>query len=559
MNVLGINSVFHESSAALLVDGRVVAACEEERFNRVKHGKPAQIDNPQELPEQAIRFCLNHAGLKTSDIDRVAYSFDPRLRRTEYRADWWPDSQMEDTFLKCLGEVGDAADRLIGRKLGRALKFVPHHLAHAASAYYPSGFDAAAILVIDGIGEAACSTLAQGEGVRIEPVETFSYPHSLGFVWERASDYLGFSPYDASKTMGLAAYGDPDVYRRQVASVIQVSEEGYQVDLGALGFPSFNLRGFELLLGPKREPDEEILARHMDFAAALQEATNAAVLALVRRLERSVGLKRLCVAGGVALNCVTNDLIRKASAYSDIFIPSAPHDAGTAIGAALAVHSAEQRVRPPPSGATPYLGPQFNEREVLDAVKQAGLTPRRSKNTAQEAADMIADGNIVGWFQGRMEFGPRALGNRSLLADPRRPDTRAILNNRVKHREDYRPFAPSVLAERADEWFEVGPHLASHEYMLFACAAKAEYRERIPAVLHQDGTARVQLVRPAANPRFHELISRFFARTGVPLVLNTSFNDSEPIVCTPAHAIATFRKAGLDALFMGDICLTSQN
>src|ERR1019366_6979172 len=268
MNVLGINSVFHESSAALLVDGKVVAACEEERFNRVKHGKPAQIDNPQELPEQAIRFCLNHAGLKMSDIDRVAYSFDPQLRRKEYHADWWPDSQMEDTFLGCLGEVGDAVDRLFGRKLG----------------------------------EAACSTLAHGEGMRIKPVETFSYPHSLGFVWERASDYLGFSPYDASKVMGLAAYGDPEVYRRQMASVIQVSEDSYQVDLAALGFPSFDLKGFELLLGPKREPDEEIVIQHMHFAAALQDATNAAVLAMLRRLERSVGLKRLCVAGGVALN-----------------------------------------------------------------------------------------------------------------------------------------------------------------------------------------------------------------------------------------------------------------
>jgi carbamoyltransferase len=558
MNVLGINSVFHESAAALLIDGRVVAACEEERFNRVKHGKPARIDNPQELPEQAIRFCLDYAGVQPSEIDRVAYSFDPRIRRAEYSADWWPDSGMEPEFLECLGEVGGAADRLLGRKLGGALKFVPHHLAHAASAYYPSSYEDAAILVVDGIGEAACSTLAQGKGVRIEPVETLSYPHSLGLVWERASHYLGFSPYDASKVMGLAAYGDPDVYRREVASIIQVSEDSYEVDLAALGFPSYDLKGFEPLLGPKRKPDDEILSQHMHFAAALQDVTNAAVLALLRRLERSVASRRLCVAGGVALNCVTNDLMRQASAFSDIFIPSAPHDAGTAIGAALAVHCAERGVRPPPSGATPYLGPQFSEREVVAAVKEAGLTPRRSKNAAREAADMIADGNIVSWFQGRMEFGPRALGNRSLLADPRRPDTRAILNSRVKHREDYRPFAPSVLAERADEWFEIGPHLASHEYMLFACPAKAELRNRIPAVIHQDGTARVQLVRRAANPRFHELISRFFERTGVPLVLNTSFNDSEPIVCTPAHAIATFRSAGIDALFMGDFYLTSE-
>ena len=411
-------------------------------------------------------------------------------RRAEFQAHWWPDPQMEPEFLRCLGEVGDAAGTILRRKLGRAMKFVPHHLAHAASAYYPSGFDPAAILVIDGIGEAACSTLARGEGSRIETIETFSYPHSLGFLWEQASIYLGFSMYDAAKVMGLAAYGDPDVYRQQLASVIQVSEESYEVDLRALGFPSFDAPGFEPLLGPSRKEEEEILPRHMDFAATLQEVTDAAVVALLRRLERSVKADRLCVAGGVALNCVTNELIRKASSFSEIFIPSAPHDAGTAIGAALAVYCAERRTKPPPSGATPYLGPQFDERAVMAAIRAAGLTPRRTKSAGRDAADMIADGNIVGWFQGRMEFGPRALGNRSLLADPRRPDTRPILNRMVKHREDFRPFAPSVLAERADEWFEVGPHLASHEYMLFACPTKAGRGERIPAVIHHDGTAR---------------------------------------------------------------------
>jgi carbamoyltransferase len=556
MNILGINAVYHESSAALLVEGKIVAACEEERFNRVKHGKQARFYNPHELPEQAIHFCLDHAGLRASEIDRVAYSFDPQIRRAQFDRDWWPDPQMEPQFLRYLGEVGDVAGKILQRKLGRALKFVPHHFAHAASAYYPSGFDPAAILVIDGIGEAACSTLARGEGARIETIETFSYPHSLGFLWEQASIHLGFSMYDAAKVMGLAAYGNPDVYREHLASIIQVSEDSYAVDRGALA--SSDPHGFEPLFGPNRKEDEEILPRHMDFAAALQEVTDAAVVALLRRLERSVKADRLCVAGGVALNCVTNELIRKATSYSEIFIPSAPHDAGTAIGAALAAYCTERRTKPPPSGATPYLGPQFDERKVLAAVKKAGLTARRSRDAAREAADMIADGNIVGWFQGRMEFGPRALGNRSLLADPRRPDTRPILNRMVKHREDFRPFAPSVLAERADEWFDVGSHLASHEYMLFACPTKAGRHERIPAVLHQDGTARIQLVRHESNPRFHELISRFFDRTGVPLVLNTSFNDSEPIVCTPAHAIATFRKAGIDALFMGDICLTSQ-
>jgi len=563
MNILGINAVFHESSAALIVDGEVVVACEEERFTRIKHAKEPRVDNPHELPEKAIGFCLDYAGLRARDIDRVAYSFDPRLRRAEFHADWWPDSQLEVEFLRRLDDVGDAAATVLGRKLGRALKFVPHHLAHAASAYYPSGFDPAAILVIDGIGEAACSTLARGDGTRIQTIETFSYPHSLGFLWEQTSIHLGFSPYDASKVMGLAAYGDPDIFSRKFASIIQVGEDSYAVDPAALGFPSIDPKrlkpkGLEPLLGPARDPESEILPRHMHVAAALQAATNAAVVALVRRLERSVGLQRLCVAGGVALNCVTNALITRVSPFSDIFIPPAPHDAGTAIGAALAVHCAERGTSRSLSGATPYLGPQFGEREVLAAIKAAGLMPRRTKDAARDAADMIADGNIVAWFQGRMEFGPRALGNRSLLADPRRPDTRAILNRRVKHREDFRPFAPSVLAERADEWFEIGSPSASHEYMLLACPTRLAYRDRIPAVVHHDGTARVQLVRHEANPRFHDLISRFFTRTGVPLVLNTSFNDNEPIVCTPSDAITTFRSTGIDALFMGDIFLTSQ-
>ena len=242
-----------------------------------------------------------------------------------------------------------------------------------------------------------------------------------------------------------------------------------------------------------------------------------------------------------------------------MFIPSAPHDAGTAIGAALVVHCAKQKSSPERGNSTPYLGPAFNRREILAAVKSAGLTARRSKSPARDAAEMIADGKIVAWFQGRMEFGPRALGNRSLLADPRRPDMRTILNQKVKHREDFRPFAPSVMAERADEWFDVnGAHSTSHGFMLFACGPKPEQRDRIPAVLHRDGSARVQLVSRELNPDFHELISCFFARTGVPLVINTSFNDSEPIVCTPTDAIVTFRKSGIDALFMDDVYLTAE-
>jgi carbamoyltransferase len=557
MNILGINSVYHESAAALLVDGAVVAAAEEERFNRIKHGKLPDVDNPHQFPERAIRFCLDYAGLAAGDIDHVAYSFDPQLRRKRFRAGWWADPRFEDVFLLRLGQVRDVAEELLGRRLRQRFHFVPHHLAHAASAYFPSPFDRAAILTIDGLGEASASTLGKAAGTRIQSLETFDFPHSLGFVWEVICDYLGFSNHDASKCMGLAAYGNPEVFRRQFETIVRVGNEDYAIDPEAIGFQAARSNRLESLLGPPRFPDSEILPRHADIAAALQAATNAAVTALVRRLKRKVPLDHLCLSGGVALNCVTNELVRQSSDFADVFIPSAPHDAGTAVGAALVVHCAKQK-RPPERGnSTPFLGPAFNRREILAALKSAGLTPRRSKAPARDAADMVADGKVVAWFQGRMEFGPRALGNRSLLADPRRPDMRNILNQKVKHREPFRPFAPSVMAEHADQWFEVGTHSASHEFMLFACPVKTEQRNRIPAIVHHDGSARLQLVTRGSNPRFHELISCFFARTGVPLLINTSLNDSEPIVCTPSDAIVTFRKSGIDALFMDDVYLTA--
>jgi carbamoyltransferase len=558
MNILGINSVYHESAAALLVDGALVAAAEEERFNRIKHGKEASVDNPHQFPERAIQFCLDYAGLRPRDIDHIAYSFAPELRRKHYRSEWWPNPRYEVVFQLRLAEVRGVAERILGRSLKQRFHFVPHHLAHAASAYFPSGFDRAAILIIDGIGEADCSTLATAVGTQIRVLESFNYPHSLGFVWEEISLHLGFSGYDASKVMGLAAYGNPATLRPQLTSMIRVGAEDYAVDPVAAGFPWAKGPGLAALLGPPRAEDSPFLPHHDDIAAALQEANDAAVMALVRRVKRKAPFDNLCIAGGVALNCVTNESVRKSGVFSDVFIPSAAHDAGTAIGAALAVHCAKQKTPPEPGISTPFLGPAFNRREIADAVKTAGLTARRSKAPAREAAEMIAEGKIVGWFQGRMEFGPRALGNRSLLADPRRPDMRNILNQR-KHREDFRPLAPSVKAEHAGEWFEVDCPSTSQEFMLFACPVKPDRRTRIPAIVHHDGSARLQIVRRESNPRFHELISRFHAHTGVPVVINTSFNDSEPIVCTPADAIVTFRKSGIDALFMEDVYLTAQS
>ena len=558
MNVLGINSVYHESSAALLVDGKLVAAVEEERFNRIKHGKEANFDNPHQLPERAIRFCLKSGGLTPRDIHHVAFSFDPKRRRKQYRAEWW-DPRFEETFHLRIGQVIGATEELLGRSLGQRFHFVSHHLAHAASAYFPSGFDRAAVLTIDGIGETAGASLAKAEGQRVKEIEIFDYPHSMGFLWEVFSGYLGFSHYDASKTMGLAAYGDPGVFRGKFQSIMRAERENFGIAQGFLGMTPDSHDKLVAMFGPPRDEGGEIQPRHADIAAALQEATDAAVLALVRRIKRTVPFDNLCLAGGVALNCVANEAIKKSGEFTNLFIPSAPHDAGTSIGAALIVHCAKQKKPPQRGYSTPYLGPSFNRRDILAAVKSAGLKARRSKSPARDAAKMIADGKIVAWFQGRMEFGPRALGNRSLLADPRRPEMRDILNQKVKHREDFRPFAPSVMAEHADQWFEVGAHSASDEFMLFAPRVKPEQRDRIPAVIHKDGTARVQVVSRALNPRFHQLISHFHAQTGVPVVVNTSFNDSEPIVCTPTDAIVTFRKSGIDALFMDDMVLTAES
>ncbi|KAI9705606.1 MAG: hypothetical protein M1836_006362 [Candelina mexicana] len=564
MRILGVNSVYHESAATLLVDGQVVAAAEEERFSRIKHAKPARVDNADELPLESIRYCLEHAAVKPEDIDAIAYSFDPDLRAREFilddktEAGDWGTEQGEKTFLSHLHSVPDALAAHLGRAAQR-LTFVPHHLSHAASSFYPSRFEDAAILVADGIGEAACTLLARGDKNGITILRSIPFPHSIGFVWEKISKYLGFSEYDACKAMGLAAYGDASKFKNAFSQLMRVeSASGYAVDKATANFRLPDFERLEALFGPARKPDAPLESHHYDVAASLQVATDEALLALAQELRQVVDSDNLCLAGGVALNCVSNVALKEAGLFSNIFIPSAPHDAGTAIGAALELN---QRIGGPANAVsdTPYLGPEYDDASIVAAYTAAGLSPELSSSPALEAARMIAAGKIVAWFQGRMEFGPRALGNRSLLADPRSSATREMLNVKVKHRETFRPFAPSVLAEPAGEWFELGRPSSSYDFMLFACQAAAGRGEQVPAVLHEDGTARVQLVHRERNPTFYELISHFADLTGVPMVLNTSFNDSEPIVCTPADAIATFRKTRIDALFIGSRFVTRES
>jgi len=563
--VLGINCVYHESAAALVVDGDLVAACEEERFSRVKHGKSAEVHNASELPLLAVGECLAMAEIEPNDLDWVALSFSPELRRERFALDElshpgdWGSDDGERTFQRELQAIPEKLRAFLGGGFAGGIVTMSHHLSHAASAFYPSGFERAAVLVVDGIAESETTAMFEAEGRDIRTLGTIDYPHSIGFVWEKLSAYLGFSPYDASKTMGLAAYGDPDRFGEPFARLMAVDGQGYRVDPNVARFRLADFESLERLLGPRRLPDDAFEQRHYDIAAALQQATIDALSGLVQRLAKTSDARHLCLAGGVALNCVANAALNRLDDFEALYVPPAPHDAGTAVGAALhqwhSNNSSAQR-RPVTS---PYLGPAFTDETIRDALASAGLTSTHFQDhndLACHTAEHLIAGNIVAWFQGRMEFGPRALGNRSLLADPRDPGMRAIMNRRVKHREDFRPFAPSVLAEDAENWFEIGRANISHGYMLFTVPARPERADQIPAVLHHDGSARVQLVDRQLNPRFHDLIRTFAARTGVPMLLNTSFNDSEPIVCTPQDAIATFLKTEIDVLVLGNHLVT---
>jgi carbamoyltransferase len=563
MILLGINSAYHESAATLVENGKVIVAVEEERLNRRKHGKPATVANPHQLPSGAIDYCLS-TGVSPRDVDAVCFSFDPSTRRRDFRFDPisqkrdWGDPEGEATFLANLEQVPDALSELLGYDIRQMFHWVPHHLAHAASAYYPSGFPESAILVVDGIGECTTGLMASGQGNRIRSLQSIEYPHSIGFLWEKISKFLGFSEYDACKVMGLAAYGDPRPVRPAFDAFVRIEDGGFSIEPTILEFRLSTFDALEGRLGRRRLPHEPIDDRHANIAAALQACTDELLLLLTRQIHQHHPGERLCLAGGVALNCVSNWRIKEEGPYADIFIPSAPHDAGTAIGAALYVYHhdfAGARVDTPPS---PYLGPDYSDDDIVASLRAHGFEPRRSACAAREVANLLADGKIVGWFQGRMEFGPRALGNRSLLADPRWSESRERMNQQVKRRETFRPFAPSVLEEKAAEWFDLGRPSAGHDCMLFACPVRPNKAWSIPAVLHTDGTARLQVVGRDQNPRFHALISAFDALTGVPLLLNTSFNDSEPIVCSPSDAVATYLKTNIEALVMGDYVVDSR-
>lgn len=551
MYVMGLNSLYHESCACLLADGRLVAAAEEERFTRIKHAKKPRADNPHELPRRAMQFCLDAAGIDLAGVQHVGYSSDPaRLSANPYAR--------LDQFANYVRRVPELL-----RESGFQGQFawVSHHTAHAASAYFASPFDDAAVLSLDGVGEDRSTASFHAQGPCLRHLRSVVAPSSLGFLWELMSIFLGFDIYDATKIMGLAAYGDPQRFSAHFRQLVRPLPNGmFETNHHLLQFwlmdymtSSGYYGGLEWLFGVRRrKPDEELRPVHYDIAAALQAATDAVVLHMVRRLHADTKSENLCLAGGVSLNCLTNSHVFHNGPFTRLYVQPAAHDAGTAVGCAYYIwhQLLGQETRVPMGHA--YHGPCYSADEIERALRSAGLDYRRSEAIEDDLARLIDQGSVVGCFQGRMEIGPRALGNRSLLADPRNPRMREILNQKVKHREFFRPFAPSVLDEEAERWFQIDKQTSASEFMLMAYPVREDRKGQVPAVIHVDGTSRIQRVRREVNSRYHKLLSAFFRITGVPMVLNTSFNDSEPIVCSPADAIDTFQKTRIDYLAIGD-------
>ena len=591
MRVLGISAFYHDSAAALIADGRIVAAAQEERFTRKKFDA--------NYPRHAIEYCLNAGGVTLADVDYVAFydkpflkferlletylTFSPRGFRSFRMA--LPLWLREKLFLKSLlaSELKALEPKFDWDK---RLAFSEHHLSHAASAFYPSPFQRAAVLTMDGVGEWATTSAGVGNGHELKIQKEINFPHSLGLLYAAFTYYTGFKVNSGEyKVMGLAPYGAPKYAQLIYDNLIDLKPDGsFRLNLDyfnyCTGLTMTNQRFDALFDGPPRMPTAPLEQRHMDLAASIQAVIEQAVLRLTRSLAEETGEANLCLAGGVALNCVANGKVLRDGRFENIWVQPAAGDSGGALGAALTIYhlyaDRPRTVANTPDGmAGSYLGPEFDDGETQTRLTAAGaryaILPR--DQLLERTAHALADGKAVGWFQGRMEFGPRALGNRSILADPRDPQMQKKLNLKVKYRESFRPFAPSVLREHVSEWFDIdvdSPYMlmvapvherhrremTSEEQRLFGIDKLNVPRSSIPAVTHVDYSARVQTVHRETNPLYHDLISRFHALTGCPVLVNTSFNvRSEPIVCTPEDAFRCFMGSEIDVLAAGNCYL----
>jgi len=572
--ILGVNSAYHESSACIVHDGRIIAVGEEERFNRVKHAKHALVNNAHELPLQAIDYCLKRAGIGASDVSHVGYSLDPDQRRDLNLA--LPEARAikPGDFGSPEGEEAFYNSNMEARRLLRELfpsaefHFLEHHLCHAASAYTVCPFEEAAVLAVDGIGELHSTWLGLGRGGKLETLARVPYPHSLGFLWEKMSMLLGFDEYSGpGKMMGYGCITDPlgelsgKDHMASMREVVQLCSDGsFFIDNDIIRFRTDDFSELERRFGARR-PGPVDRYEDASIAAALQNVTEEALLNLAQGLHRMVrerGSKTdaLCLAGGVALNCVANDRLVREGPFKRIWVQPAANDAGTAIGAA-ALLQCELLGGRRPRMEHPFWGPAFDPVEIRDTLERAGLAPLRSDDIARDVAKRLDQGQIVAWFQGGQEIGPRALGHRSILADPTRFDTRQRINTRVKHRESFRPFAPSVMAEAVPELFDLPPGSYPADYMLQASPLSDDRLSQvIPAVVQENGsthrsTSRLHRVRRRTDPLYHRVIDEFRNLSGVGAVLNTSFNIQEPIITTPEEAIRTFSRSGMDCMAIG--------
>lgn len=592
MNILGISAYYHDSAAALLVDGKIVGAAQEERFTRKKHDPG--------FPAQAIRYCLTAAGIGLGELDHIVFYDKPLLKFDRLLETYFafaphgfrsfvaamPVWLKDKLFLKNLLRKELAA--LSGARVDALppLKFTTHHQAHAGSAFFPSPFARAAVLCMDGVGEWATTSVWHGEGNTLTPVWEIEFPHSLGLLYSAFTYYTGFKVNSGEyKLMGLAPYGEPQYVPHILDNLIDLKADGtFRLALEyfnyTTGLTMTNARFDALFGGPPRAPEAPLTQREMDLARSIQVVTEEVVLRMARTVQRELEVEHLCLAGGVALNAVANGRLLREGPFKALWIQPAAGDAGGALGAALCVwHEYCGAPRTPErrdSLRGSLLGPSYGDDEIRVALEAAGAVYTRLADDELFAhlAELLATEHVIGWFQGRMEFGPRALGARSIIGDPRSRTMQSVMNLKIKYRESFRPFAPAILEERAQEWFELegtSPYMVlvsnvaparripmtQQDEALFGIAKLNVPRSTIPAVTHVDYSARLQTVSAATNPRFHRLLTAFEARTGCPVLVNTSFNvRGEPIVCSPADAYRCFMRTEMDFLVIENYVLT---
>lgn len=557
MNILGISCFYHDSAACLLQDGKVIAAASEERFTRKKHD--------QEFPANAIDYCLREGGITADELDYVGFYDKPFLKFERILYTYVA------TFPKSFPSFVKAIPLWLKQKLwiphlirkhldyqGEIL-FIEHHMSHAASSFLVSPFQEAAILTLDGVGEWATATHAVGRDRDIEIMKEIRFPHSLGLLYSAFTYYLGFKVNSAEyKVMGLAPYGEPK-YMKEINELITVVEDGsFKTNMKYFsydyGLTMTNKRFHELFGAPPRKPEEKLEQRHMDIARSVQQITEEIVLRMVNQIHKETGLENLCMAGGVALNCVANGRVIRETPFKNLFIQPAAGDAGGAVGVASYIH---HHILDNPRTFVwdhTFLGPGFTEKEIQDYLDEIGAPYLRLERDEllKSVAKLIDEQKVIGWFQGRMEFGPRALGNRSIIADARNPKNKDVVNLKIKFRESFRPFAPTILEDHSEEYFELD---RPSPYMLLVAQVR-ENNRTIPSVTHVDGSARIQTVNRNENPLYYDLIEEFYRQTNCPVIINTSFNvRGEPIVCTPQDAFACFMRTNMDYLVLANFLL----